>query len=195
MVQVIIIEKNGEFNYNKITDINDLYKKCGFRKSDGFEIIDTYIDNKNNVMFELWGRSIGKENTKNEYIFPRLIEKNIYGKCAIIAKNNEYIDLTIEKWNIYCNSLDNNLNDLNNLNNLSEQISDKMDGITNEIEKLTTLSLEKLTCKSDNSGSSITSELSDCSEINETSDEDDDENNSELKSEAYIYSSEEEIIS
>ena len=191
MVQVIIIEKNGEINYNKITVINDLYKKCGFRKSDGFEIIDTYIDNKNSVMFELWGCSLGKENTKNEYIFPRLIEKNIYGKCAIIAKNNEYIDLTIEKWNNYCNSLDNNLN---NLNNLSEQISDKMDLITNEIENLASLSLEKLTGNSDSSGSSIASELSDCSEINESSDENDDENNSELKSEAYIYSSEEEII-
>ena len=37
MTQILKIEKNGNIINNKIATINELYKKCGFRKQEGFE--------------------------------------------------------------------------------------------------------------------------------------------------------------
>ena len=37
MADIIIIEKNGNIKQTICKDINNLYKSCGFRKSEGFE--------------------------------------------------------------------------------------------------------------------------------------------------------------
>ena len=42
MTQVLKIEKNGDIKYIKISDTNELYKKCGFRKDIGFEKITNW---------------------------------------------------------------------------------------------------------------------------------------------------------
>ena len=89
MVQILIIDKLGTINYSTISDINELYKKCGFRKVEDFIMIHNWIcDTDENITIELWGRVVGKGSIKNIYNFPNLIEKNIYGNCALVAKNN-----------------------------------------------------------------------------------------------------------
>ena len=72
MTQFLKIEKNGTIKSEKFVNINELYKKCGFRKPEGFEKILDWEDAENdkNSNIELWGRSIGKGNIKNNYIFP-----------------------------------------------------------------------------------------------------------------------------
>ena len=37
MIQILKIEKNGDIKLDKIENIYELYKKCGFRKDEGFE--------------------------------------------------------------------------------------------------------------------------------------------------------------
>ena len=66
MVQILIFEKNGDTSYNKITSSNELYKKCGFRKTEGFDIISSWHIESSNITVELWGRIIGKGNIKND---------------------------------------------------------------------------------------------------------------------------------
>ena len=52
MTQIIIIEKDGTNKYCVIKEMSDLYKKCGFRKSEGFSQINSWKKSCNNEMFE-----------------------------------------------------------------------------------------------------------------------------------------------
>ena len=38
MVQVVVVNKTGECINANLTTMDKLYKKCGFKKSEGFEI-------------------------------------------------------------------------------------------------------------------------------------------------------------
>lgn len=179
MVQVLIIDKAGNINHNNITNINELYKKCGFKKIDGFELINSWIYT-DDITIQLWGRLISKGLIKNGYKFPMPIEKSIYGNCALVAQNGDYIDLSIEIWDNICNKINNKTVD---------NLSDKLNSLDNEVEKLKNLSLKDAEKTEpevlDDSDGSVVSDISD-----DSSSEDED---SELKPECYIYSSEEEL--
>jgi hypothetical protein len=96
MTIVIIVEKEN-IKENKINDINELYKKCKFKKVDDFVEINTW--NYNNSIIKLYGKLNGKNQSKNLYKFPDL-DKTIYGSCALVClENNNYVDLKIEDWN------------------------------------------------------------------------------------------------
>ena len=90
MAQILKIEKSGIIKTDKLLKIDDLYKKCGFRKIDGFEKITYWSQNINNtnINVELWGRLSGKGAIKNDYVFPSNLDKTIYGNCCIIAKSS-----------------------------------------------------------------------------------------------------------
>lgn len=164
MVQILIIEKN-KINYNKVSNIGDIYKKCGFRKVEGFELIIQW--NIKNYNIDVWGRVVGKGATKNTYTFPTEV-KTIFGNCAIVLKkDNTLIDLTIEDWNKFFKIIQKETLDINHLTlddaNISEISSVMSYGITETTENEET----------DKNGS--------------------EEDNSELRPDEYIYSSEEEI--
>lgn len=177
MAQFLKIEKNGNIINSKLTNINELYKKCGFRKSEGFEKIINWkcsIDNID-INIELWGKTIGKGNIKNNYIFPIPIDKTLYGNCGLINYSKDILtDLNEELWNKVCNKL----NEINTCvdNSISESIK-----ITNDSFN-----------KSD--GESEDCESDDSEIFNEKEMEDDYDIDSELKEESYIYSSEEEDL-
>ena len=100
MVTFIKIDKEGKLNEDKLDNINNLYKKCGLRKVEGFEVIHTYA--KGDIVLELWSRNSGRANTKNNYNYC-FENVKIYGAAAIVFKeNNEYKDLSIELYNKIC---------------------------------------------------------------------------------------------
>ena len=174
MTDILIIEKNGNIKTDKILNTTDLYKKCGFRKADGFENIINWNFNINNrdIIVELWGRKTGKTIIKNSYIFPIELDKIIYGNCLLIGKyNTELIDLSIDTWNEFCYKLNNSEIDSTN--------------------KLETIDVNSVSHKSNMSD--ISNDEEDSNSISDT-DSDDNEYNidSELQEESYIYSSEEE---
>ena len=87
MTQFLKIEKNGDIKPDEISNIDNLYKKCGFRKNDGFDVITewkTEDDDGKIITVELWGRITGKENLKNNYQFPNPLNKPVYGNCILI---------------------------------------------------------------------------------------------------------------
>lgn len=189
MVQILIFEKNGDTSYNKITSSNELYKKCGFRKTEGFDIISSWHIESSNITIELWGRIIGKGNLKNNYKFSIPIDKLIYGNCTLVAKTNDsLIDLTSDMWSDFCN-------EINNASNKLETLNGKVDKMDNELDKLKNLSLNdpKIIDKSDISNKSDVSDSSDISNLSDLSDNSDNSDDSELKKESYVYSSEEEV--
>lgn len=101
----IIIDKNGilkEQNSRTLTK-DCLYKKCGFRKSEGFEPIHTWTeeDTCKGHAVELWGKKTGKKGQENTYSFQFANDpKMYYGALALIAVdcNNHVLDLSMNTW-------------------------------------------------------------------------------------------------
>lgn len=100
----IIIDKNGVLKQQKSISLTRdcLYKKCGFRKSEGFEKLHKWtIEFTKTHTVELWGKQSGKNCLENGYDFSFLDTKKTYhGTLAIIAmdEKDSMVDITIDEW-------------------------------------------------------------------------------------------------
>ena len=109
-LNIIIVEKLGTLKSLLIKDfkVEDLYKKCGFKKGDDFlKQVEWNVKYDGKKYFiEVYAKVDGRPNSENKYDFPPPIDSKLfYGSCAIIAyiKKDDgskcYIDLTIPLWN------------------------------------------------------------------------------------------------
>jgi hypothetical protein len=108
MLSIIIIDKSGNLKMLSIKDfkLEEVYKKCGFKKSEDFfkqtEWNAKFDDKK--YYIEVYGKTTGRANFENKYDFPPPIDNTLFfGSCAILAYhkiNNEkvYTDLSIPLW-------------------------------------------------------------------------------------------------
>ena len=109
-LNIIIVEKDGNLKSLLIKNfkLEELYKKCGFKKSDDFikhvEWNAKYDGKK--YFIEVYGKKDGRANSENKYDFPPPIDNVLFfGNCAILAylkkENNEieYIDISLQLWN------------------------------------------------------------------------------------------------
>lgn len=107
VIKFVIVEKNGELKNTEMKgfSVNELYKKCKFKKPDGFDKKTewTYnVKNDGKFIVELWAKDDGMANQENKYDFPPPVDHDLYfGACVLFARdmNNNIIDLTVEKWN------------------------------------------------------------------------------------------------
>lgn len=107
MPSIVIVEKNGDLKAQeyKSSTIDELYKKCSFKKADGFEKVSEWTYSKkgeNMITVELWARQDGQANQENKYDFPPPVDSSLFfGNCALLARdsNMNIVDLTVEKWN------------------------------------------------------------------------------------------------
>lgn len=98
-----------------VFNIMNLYKLCGFRKFDHFELRYTWrVNGSKNQYFTLFAKSEGKADTMNLYELPNVLEskkKRFYGTMCIVYSNSNSLDsttiqdLTVEKWNEIKSSL------------------------------------------------------------------------------------------
>jgi hypothetical protein len=103
---IIIVDKTGVLKEIIVKDYKEteLFKKCGFKKSDDFvkqTIWSSVKINGNKYSVDLYGKTEGKANTENKYDFPPPVDNTLFfGSCAIVCKNEEskLISLTIELW-------------------------------------------------------------------------------------------------
>jgi hypothetical protein len=97
---IIIIDKSGLAKTLNIKDYKecDLYKKCGFKQTDGFEKRTEW--NIEEYTLSIFAKINGKSNMENKFIFPPPIHNELFfGSCAIICENT---NLTLELWtNLY----------------------------------------------------------------------------------------------
>lgn len=109
-LSVIIVEKDGKVKTLsiKVFKLEELYKKCGFKKSEDFvkqvEWNAKYEGNK--YFIEVFAKTDGRPNSENKYDFPPPIDtKLFFGSCAILAHVKKvdgsklYTDLSIPLWN------------------------------------------------------------------------------------------------
>jgi hypothetical protein len=87
---IIIVDKSGTLKVLNVKDYkeDDLYKKCGFKKPDGFEKQTEWsskIDGQR-YLTSLYAKADGKANSENKYDFPPPVDtKLFFGSCALVA--------------------------------------------------------------------------------------------------------------
>ena len=129
MPTIVLIEKTGTIKENNIKNlkVEDIYKKCNFRKKDDFDIRHSWYINKN-LFISVFSRNDGKSGTENKYDLPPPIDKDLYfGTIAIVAHKDEKIsnsnitDFSKELWNKTYEKLMGGFEDLNGEDSYSEE--------------------------------------------------------------------------
>jgi hypothetical protein len=109
-LDIIIVEKGGSLKALAVKDfkLDELYKKCGFKKGDDFVKQvewNAKYDGKR-YFVEVYAKTDGRPNSENKYDFPPPIDTTLFfGNCAILAYlkksdgSAEYVSLSLPLWN------------------------------------------------------------------------------------------------
>ena len=99
MISFIIVDKTGNLNESNVDKLENVYKKCGLRKSEDFTKVMVYNLNRETAI-ELWGRVVGRNNTKNPFVFKLDTSIKLFGPAALICiKKNKLESLFISEYN------------------------------------------------------------------------------------------------
>ena len=109
-LSVVIVDKTGTLKITTVKDYKDdeLYKKCGFKKPDGFTKQTEWSVKIDGTKYKvsLFAKSEGKANMENKYDFPPPVDTVLYfGSCALVGKSvnsdgsESYVSLTLDLWN------------------------------------------------------------------------------------------------
>jgi len=145
-LNVIIVEKTGVLKMLAIKEFKeeDLFKKCGFKKSEDFnkQVEWNVKCESKKYLISVYAKVDGRANSENKYDFPPPIDtKLFFGNCVILAKvkNDEgkqvYTNLSLELWEKIYEKLFGGFEDL-----ASTAIEDE-----NEIDELENVPKEKKT--------------------------------------------------
>ena len=137
---IIIVEKLGSLKLLQIKDFKEeeLYKKCGLKKSEEFmnQVEWNVKLNGINYIVNVYAKTEGRANNENKYDFPPPIDKLLfYGNCAIVAKkkNNvgeiEVTNLSLETWNLIYEKLFGGFENLADTLDVDEDDEDELDKI------------------------------------------------------------------
>jgi hypothetical protein len=108
-ISVIIVEKIGSLKSLTVKDYKEeeLYKKCGFKKPDGFSKQTEWgikLDGKKYIV-ALFAKTEGKANTENKYDFPPPVDTTLFfGNCVLVStiKKDDgsfgVVSLSVEQW-------------------------------------------------------------------------------------------------
>jgi hypothetical protein len=207
-LDIIIVERLGSLKSLSIKEfkLEDLYKKCGFKKADNFNKQTEWTikyDGKK-YFIQVFAKTDGRSNSENKYDFPPPIDvKLFYGSCAIVAqvKNNNdskvYTHLSIALWNIIYEKLFGGFEDLTTSAKQDEEEEDELANVPKEKKTKQGYLKDGFVVDSSDTEEDILSELESDNEddlddvCEETEEQDDelviDEVGSELSEESYDY--------
>jgi hypothetical protein len=107
---IIIVDKSSSLKNLTVKDykVDELYKKCGFKKADTFILQVEWpvkLDGQK-YLIQMYGKLNGKANMENKYDFPPPVDKQLYfGSCALVgmlrdeSNSRSHINLSLELWN------------------------------------------------------------------------------------------------
>lgn len=108
MTSIIIVEKGGNLKALSVKEYQEteLFKKCGFKKADGFlkQTEWTIKMSGSKYIVAVYGKTEGKANGENKYDFPPPIDNVLFfGSCALVCSKVEgnttsICNLTLELW-------------------------------------------------------------------------------------------------
>jgi hypothetical protein len=110
-LSVIIVEKNGNLKPLTIKEFkeDELFKKCGFKKPDGFKKQTEWTIKCSGKRYiaSVYAKDDGRANNENKYDFPPPIDSKLFfGNCVVVAqlKTDEvkskliFTNLSLELW-------------------------------------------------------------------------------------------------
>ena len=139
-VTIIIVDKGASLKTLTVKEykVEDLYKKCGFKKAEGFNLQAEWpikLEGQR-YLVQMYGKLDGKANMENKYDFPPPIDKNLYfGSCALVgmlrdeSNNRSLINLPIELWNKLYEKLFGGFEDLTLTCNEDEDEEDELENL------------------------------------------------------------------
>jgi len=139
-ISVIIVEKGGSLKSLTIKDYKeeDLYKKCGFKKPDGFSKQTEWgikLEGKKFVV-ALFAKTEGKANTENKYDFPPPVDTILFfGSCLLVSSIKKddgsfgIVSLSVEQWDKMYEKLFGGFEDLTATCAEDEAEEDELDNI------------------------------------------------------------------
>jgi len=142
-LDIIIVERLGTLKTLSIKDfkLEELYKKCGFKKSEDFTKQTEWnikYDNKK-YCIQVYAKTDGRANSENKYDFPPPIDtKLFYGSCAIICQikkddgNKIYTNLSLLLWNKIYEKLFGGFEDLVATAKEDEEEEDELENVPKE---------------------------------------------------------------
>jgi hypothetical protein len=145
---IIIVDKGGSLKTLTVKDykVEELYKKCGFKKSEGFTLqVEWPVKLEGQrYLIQMYGKLDGKANMENKYDFPPPVDKNLYfGSCALVgmirddSNNRAHINLSVELWKKIYEKLFGGFEDLALTCNEDEEEEDELENIPKNMKTKT----------------------------------------------------------
>lgn len=140
---ILIVDKGGSIKSHVVKEfaVEDLYKKCGFKKADGFALQTEWNRVKVNgktYRVQLYGKLDGKATTENKYDFPPPMDsKLLFGSCALVGlevvptmpTKYQYCNLTVDLWDKIYDKLFGGFEDLKSSLQEDEDEEDELDHV------------------------------------------------------------------
>ena len=202
MTKIVLVNKTGCLSSLNIKAIDraNLYKKCGFRKPEGFELKTTWNvklkikgnTEPDNHTIELWARDFGNANTENKYDFPPPCDNVLYfgGCCLLKTDGDKIVDLDTDTWNNIYEKLFGGFEDLKS----ESESEDELDEVPDDMKTKDGYLKDGFVVdtNSDKSNDKSCSSDDEYMEDSANSSDDNESDDSELHEECYAYSSDEE---
>jgi len=206
-LNIVIVERLGVLKNLSVKDFNegDLYKKCGFKKADGFykqthwrvKLKDT------TYLVQLYAKKSGRANSENKYEFPPPMDNDLfYGSCALVALNAETLQplpLSVSIWEKMYEKLFGGFEDLVTTSKEDKREEDDLDNVPKEKKTKNGYLKDGFVVDSDDPDQSA-EETEDDEAVTETDhtttdeyeEDNDDDTGSELSEESYDYDDDDE---
>lgn len=201
MTTILLIKKNGDIESQEFKNLkkDDIYKKCNYRKSDGFEQQASWKvkTQGKSVRICVYGKNNGKSNMVNKFEFPPPIDTTLlYGTLAVTKEyEDSIISLTEDEWLKIYEKIYGGFEDLDATAADDEQEEDELDDIDEELKTKTGYLKDDFVVDDGTVSKKSTSE----SEEEEDGDDDDSSeesseefSNSDISEQEYVMTSDEE---
>lgn len=143
MVTVLLVEKGGDVCETRIKDFNieTLYKKCRFRKPDGFErrtVWNIKIKGESYIV-ALYGKENGKAGTENKYDMPPPVDTTLFfGPLLLVRYENDDcqipMDMASQLWDVVYEKLFGGFENLNATAIEDEEEEDELADLPSEMK-------------------------------------------------------------
>jgi hypothetical protein len=131
---IILVEKNATLKTLTVKDFkeSELFKKCGFKKSEDFQKQTQWTSNGYEV--SVYGKTNGRANNENKYDFPPPIDNSLFfGTCCIVAKKlGKMENLTLDLWEKIYEKLFGGFEDLSSTALEDEEEKDELEFVAKE---------------------------------------------------------------
>jgi len=194
---IVLVEKTGELKTLSVKDYkeDELFKKCGFKKADGFSKQAEWPVKLNGQKYSImmFGKDDGKANMENKYDFPPPVDKKLlFGCCVLVGQlrddtgKKSFINLTTELWTKLYEKLFGGFEELAVANDDDDDEEDELDTVPKSKKTKVTGYLKDGFVVDDGSNDEDDDDDDYCSSDDESSDNKDDNKDDNLDDELLL---------